>query len=292
MFDFILVPLKWVIDQFYFMTGSYALAIVLFTVAIKMLFLPLEIKQRKNTRKMAALQPKIDKINERYKNDPEKRSQKTMALYKEEKASPFSSCLPMLIQFPILIAMVTVMNMAANDGIMQMFLDVYHGVTSAPVLEKFLWVNNIFQPDNITAAVLPNAETVLAQLSRARTSAVITPENLALLESSYDAVITPFMDQFSSYANGWGILPVLSGALQFLQTKLTPQPVADSSQNKNQKMMQYMMPVISIMFCWNFNAAFALYWVMSSLVSIAQNLVITFYYKRKDARESEGVLIS
>ena len=292
MFDFILVPLKWVIDQFYLLTGSHALAIALFTIVIKIPFLPLEIKQRKNTRKMAALQPKIDKINERYKNDPEKRSQKTMALYKEEKTSPFASCLPILIQFPILIAMVTVMNMAANDAIMKLFLDVFNGVNAEPVIESFLWVRNIFQPDNFTAAVLPDAQTVLAQLSRARASAVITPENLALLEANYDALITPFMGQFAGFANGWGILPVLSGALQFLQTKLTPQPVSDQSQSKNQKMMQYMMPLVSVMFCWGFSSAFALYWVMSSLVSIVQNYFISLYYKRKDAKEAEGVLIS
>ena len=288
--NWLLSPLTWLIEWFQTVTGSYAAAIVLFTLAVKLCLTPLDFKQRNSMRRMNALQPQIEKINERYANDPDKRAQKTMALYKKEKCSPFASCLPMLIQLPILFAMVSVMNRLAYDGIMRMFLDAYESGTVQ--LENFLWVHNIFQPDNFSAAVLPSLEEILPQLQR-YSSKIITPESLALFEANYTQVIQPTLDAFAGYANGWGFLPVLSGALQFLQTKLMPSaPAADPKTSQNTKMMNYMFPIMSVIFCWSFNAAFALYWVASSLLGIAQNLLINYYFKRKDAKEAEGVLIS
>ncbi len=285
MFDFILVPLKWVIEQFYSLSGSYILAVVLFTLLIKLVLVPLDLKQRKTMRRMKKLQPKIDKINERYANDPEKRSQKTMELYRKEKANPFSSCLPMLIQLPILFAMVSVMNYMMRDAMMQLFLDAYNGLDVQ--LEGFLWIHNIFQPDNITASVVPTVETVLAQLKN-YTSNVVTPENVALLEAHWSTTMAPFVSQWEGYANGWAILPLLAGGLQFLSFKLTEkQSLQDSTQQGgNQKMMQYMFPIMSVIFCWSYNACFSLYWVVSSVLQILQTLIINWYYKRLDEKEA------
>lgn len=293
MFDFIINPLKWVVEQFHTFTGSYALAIIMFTLIMRVIILPLDIKQRRTMRKMQLLQPRIDAINERYANDPEKRSQKTMELYKKEKASPFSSCLPLLIQFPILILMVSVMNRVSYDAIMTMFLDVYNGSTASPVLESFLWVRNIFQPDNLTASIIPDLDTVLRTISRAKGSAIITEENIALLTQYYEQLIGPAITANAGFVNGWGVLPVLSGALYFLQTKLTPQAqAADPSKANQSKMMNYMMPLISVFFCWSYSAAFALYWVVSSIIAIAQTLIINAYYKKKESKDAEGVQIS
>lgn len=288
--NWLLSPLTWLIKYFQSVTGSYAAAIVLFTLAVKICLTPLDYKQRNSMRRMNKLQPEIEKINARYANDPDKRAQKTMALYKKEKCSPFASCLPMLIQLPILFAMVSVMNRLAYDGIMRMFLDAYE--TGTLNLENFLWVRNIFQPDNISVQVLPSLEEILPQLQR-YSSDIINEETLALFEANYASVIQPTLDQFSGYANGWGILPILSGALQFLQTKLMPTaPAADEKSKQNTKMMNYMFPIMSVLFCWSFNAAFALYWVASSLLGIAQNLIMNQYFKHLDAKESKGVLIS
>jgi len=161
MFNFILVPLKWVIDSFYGLTGSYALSIVLFTLVIKLILTPLDIKQRNNMRKLTKLNPKLNVINERYANDPDKKAQKTMELYKKEKVSPFSSCLPMLIQLPILFAMISVMNSISYDAMMNMFLEAHAG--NPMPIESFLWVRNIFQPDTITAPVFPEHGNDLAR---------------------------------------------------------------------------------------------------------------------------------
>jgi len=84
---------------------SYALAIVLLTVIIKILLYPLTYKQMQSMKVMQELQPKIKELDKKYKNDPKKKQEAMMELYKKHGANPMSGCLPLLIQFPILIAL-------------------------------------------------------------------------------------------------------------------------------------------------------------------------------------------
>lgn len=84
---------------------SYAIAIVLLTVAVRLLLLPLTIKQTKSMMDMQRLQPKLRELQEKYKNDKEKMQQEMMKLYQEHKVNPFGGCLPLLLQLPIFIAL-------------------------------------------------------------------------------------------------------------------------------------------------------------------------------------------
>ncbi len=84
---------------------AYLFAIIIFTVIIKVILLPLTIAQVKSSAKMAEMQPKLKELQDKYKNNPQLMQEKQMALYKETGANPMAGCLPLLIQFPILIAM-------------------------------------------------------------------------------------------------------------------------------------------------------------------------------------------
>jgi YidC/Oxa1 family membrane protein insertase len=84
---------------------AYFFAIFIFTAIIKLILLPLTITQTKSTAKMTEMQPKLKELQEKYKNDPQKLQEKQMALYKEAGANPMAGCLPLLLQFPIFIAM-------------------------------------------------------------------------------------------------------------------------------------------------------------------------------------------
>lgn len=103
--------MRYIIDSLYNLTGtigfpSYALAIILLTVIIKVALYPLTKKQMKSMKMMQKLAPEVKKVQEKYKNkDPQKMQQKIMELYKENNVSPFSGCLPILVQMPILIAL-------------------------------------------------------------------------------------------------------------------------------------------------------------------------------------------
>ena len=95
---------------------SYILAILLFTIIIKILLQPLMNKQLRSSRKMQLLQPEIDEIKRRYSNNPQRQQQETMKFYKDNGASPTAGCLPLLIQLPILYAMFYAMRNFGGVG--------------------------------------------------------------------------------------------------------------------------------------------------------------------------------
>lgn len=120
---------------------SYGIAIILMTAIIRIILLPLNIKQTKSSIVMSELQPETKKIQEKYKNDPQRAQQEMMKLYKERGASPLSGCLPMLIQWPIFIALYYVFNNL-------------HGINGV----HFLWINDLAKRD-IVLAVLSGITT-------------------------------------------------------------------------------------------------------------------------------------
>ncbi|WP_300328240.1 YidC/Oxa1 family membrane protein insertase [Fusobacterium sp.] len=99
-----------ILVTFYGMTGSYGIAIILLTIFIKIVLLPLTLKQDKSMKEMKKLQPKIEEIKKMYSGDPQTMNQKTMELYKEHKVNPAGGCLPILIQLPILWALFGVLR--------------------------------------------------------------------------------------------------------------------------------------------------------------------------------------
>ena len=90
---------------------NYALSLLFFTIVYKLILLPLSVKQIRSTQKMQELQPELKRIQERYKNDKEKLNEATMKFYQEKGYNPTSGCLPVLIQFPIIIALFYVIRM-------------------------------------------------------------------------------------------------------------------------------------------------------------------------------------
>ena len=104
MFQFFANMFGYLLQLMYNLVNNYGLAIILFTVTIKILLIPLSIKQQKTMKKSAELQEKMKVIQFKYKNDQEKMNQEIMDLYKTEKMSPFSGCLSAIIQIILLFA--------------------------------------------------------------------------------------------------------------------------------------------------------------------------------------------
>lgn len=106
MWDLILNPFITVLTFLYsVLNHDIVLSIVVFTILIRLLTYPLTIQQQRSAKAMQELQPKLKKLQEKYKNDREKLSQEQMQLYKEHGVNPFGGCLPLIIQFPILIGL-------------------------------------------------------------------------------------------------------------------------------------------------------------------------------------------
>ncbi len=126
--------LEKVILMMYGMLGNFGLAIIGVTVLIKIVLLPLTLKQDKSMKAMKKVQPELEKIKEKYKNDPQTMNQKTMELYQTHKVNPAGGCLPLLLQMPILFALFGVLRKTPAEG----------GII--PVDATFLWLS-LSQPD-------------------------------------------------------------------------------------------------------------------------------------------------
>ena len=135
---------------------NYGLSIILFTIVVKVLLLPLTIKQTKSTKAMQDIQPKIQEIQTKYKDKPEKQQQEIMKIYTEAKINPLAGCLPLLIQMPILIALFSVLREPVTYGV---FADQSQFANAA---KGFLWIKDLTTPDYILA-ILSGATTFLMQ---------------------------------------------------------------------------------------------------------------------------------
>ncbi|MGI6466034.1 MAG: membrane protein insertase YidC [Sphaerochaetaceae bacterium] len=102
--------LKWLLTFFYSLIPNYGVAIILLTILIKLVLQPFSKKSMESTAKMAALNPQMSELREKYKDNPTKLNQEMSELYKKEKINPLGGCLPMLFQFPIFIALYGLLN--------------------------------------------------------------------------------------------------------------------------------------------------------------------------------------
>ena len=152
--DFLFGILEWIQSW----VGSYGWAMVVFTVMIRLVLTPLDIKSRASMRKTTKLQPQIQALQKKYANDKEKLNQKTAELYKKEHINPMSSCLPMLLTWPILIAVFGAMRMAANRGMLMQIEQLLNNQT--PTLEPWLWIKNLWMPDSLFSPAYPDLNTM------------------------------------------------------------------------------------------------------------------------------------
>jgi YidC/Oxa1 family membrane protein insertase len=124
------------LNFFHGLVPNYGVAIILVTIALKIVFWPIQAKSIQSMKAMQKFQPLMNKLREKYKDDPQRLNTEMMKLYKEHKINPFSGCLPMLVQLPVLIAFYRVLlNAIALRG--------------AP----FLWIHDLAQPDTIATVM-------------------------------------------------------------------------------------------------------------------------------------------
>ncbi len=111
---FIALPLLWLLQQFYALVGNWGLAIILLTILVKLATLYWTTKSMRSMRAMAALKPKMDELNKKYKDDRARQQQEMMALYKQHGVNPLAGCLPILLQMPIWMALYGMLSAAGE----------------------------------------------------------------------------------------------------------------------------------------------------------------------------------
>jgi len=267
------------------MGGSYALALVLYALAFKIIFLPFTIKQQKNQIKMAKLTPKIEIIKAKYKGRTDEKTrqkmqQEIMELQQKEGASPFSGCLPMLLQFPIIIWLYRVIRNPLSyicgisvDG----FKELFYRLTQLGVTQERI---DALNSDQLQIISLINSTEGL------KYDDLISREipNLSLF--GLDLGGTPW-DSLTS--GGWlifvALIPVVAAALQWLTMFLTrkwngnPNQLAGQEQDAqmaaSNKMMDIMMPALTLFMCFTFSALMGLYWIFQSVLAILQTFILS-----------------
>ena len=138
--------------------GNYGLSIILFTCIIRLVCMPFDYRSRKGMRKMSAIQPKLNELQRKYGNDKQKFQQKQAELMRKEGYNPLSSCLPLLLTWPLMIAMFSAMRSIANEQLaMQTFRYLAGEEQIVTVAERFLWVKNIWMTDSLFTPVAPTA---------------------------------------------------------------------------------------------------------------------------------------
>jgi YidC/Oxa1 family membrane protein insertase len=173
---------RWLLDLLNFIhrfVPNYGWAIVVLTLLVRVVLLPLSRKSQQSMRKMSELQPKMKEINEKYKDEPQKRQAETMRLYAENHVNPLSSCLPMLIQLPVFIALFTVLRSSVE-------------LRFAP----WLWVADLSAPEGLFKEWFPFGGLNILPVAMAATmtlQSLLTPSAGDPKQQRMMAVMMPVM---------------------------------------------------------------------------------------------------
>lgn len=293
--------------------GNVFLTILISTILLRALTIFSDIKTRKSSAKMAEVQPEIQRLQKKYANDPRRFRAEQTKLMKEKGVSMWGSCLPMLITMPLFFCFIAAFRYWGYEMNLRLLVD--ENAMELFKSFKFLWINNIWQPDNGLTPVLANGASFLAtpQLSNllylqepgvgeklvemglAVTKVYQGGVSYQLLSNDaaiaiYDAAIQPFLDVYKGYNNGWFIMSILAGGTNFLSAWLMTKntPAANEEAAKSTKWMNYLFPVMSFIFCLNYNAAFAIYWTLTSVIMIIVNLILNKKFPRTEPAKEDA----
>ncbi len=211
--------LKKAMELFYKVIPNWGVSIILLTLLMRVIIFPLTKKSSESTLKMQELQPKIQEIQDKHKNNPQKMNEEMAKFYQTVGYNPLSGCLPLVIQFPLLFAMYNLFNNYFE----------FRGALFIPG-----WIPDLSQGDSILAL--------------------------------------PFQVPFL----GWSdlrILPIIYVISQLIFGKVTQTP-GSAQQNGSMKMMMYGMPIFFFFLFYNAPSGLILYWTMSNLLMLAQQVII------------------
>lgn len=265
--------------------GNYGLAIILFTLLIKLIMLPLSIKQQRTMKKSAKLQEQIKVLQFKYKNDPEKLNREMMELYKKENMSPFSGCLSTIVQFILLISIFYMVRFPLTymeridktqiDTYVQQMKDDGMAVSQAyseiDIIREQDYLKEKFPEDENLQKINLNMQFCGLDLSK------IPQQNLG----DWTVYIIPILYIISTF-----ISMRITTTMQNNMSK-KKDDVIDITENKEEeknemedamaqsnKMMSWMMPIMSVSISLVAPLGLALYWLVNNILMICERLIL------------------
>jgi YidC/Oxa1 family membrane protein insertase len=306
-FDIINVPLGILMNFLYGLFNNYAVAILFFALAIKIIMLPLGIKQQQSQIKMAKIRPKEQAIRGKYAGRTDSATQQkmnaeVMDMYKAENHSPMSGCLPLLVQMPVLFALYNIIRNPLT----------YISRFSPELMDsiKEAIYNSAYKLDFSFTDALKNMDKIADFKSRLQQIDIIEIfNNPTWLAEIKNAVGAGFPAEFKNIDFGFLgqtltstpaqmglsillLIPVLNFAASFLQMRLQKiingkTMATEAANNSGMKVMEYTMPLLIVYMSYTMNAALGLYWIFQSVLGIGQTLILSKLYPIPQISEEE-----
>lgn len=299
---YICVPFAWLVRLFYNLTNSYGVALILFTLVIKLIMLPFQMKSKKSMMRMSRVSGQMQELQKRYAKNQAKLQEEMQKLYEEEGVNPMSGCLWSLIPFPILIALYSIIRQPITH-FMMLSKDVLQTVVQSAA-DASVNLTNIVMMDKATGTpVLKDGLYQLASYGQINLVKAVQEMGLSTPEGWFDMnynflgldlTATPW-EYVKNFTFTWAVIgviliPILAGLSQFVFSKLTmkTQPQADAAGGASMKSMMYMMPLMSVYIAFIMPAALGVYWIAQSVFSLIQEAILNKTFSAKLSEEEEA----
>ena len=299
---YICVPFAWLVRLFYDLTNSYGVALILFTLVIKLIMLPFQMKSKKSMMRMSRVSGQMQDLQKRYAKNQAKLQEEMQKLYEEEGVNPMSGCLWSFLPLPILMALYSIIRQPITH-FMMLSKDVLQTVVQS-VADAGVDLTNIVMMDKATGA--PALKDGLYQMAAygqinlvkaVQEMGLSTPEGWFDVNYNFlglDLTATPW-EYVKSFTFTWAVIgviliPILAGLSQFVFSKLTmkTQPQADAAGGASMKSMMYMMPLFSVYIAFIMPAALGVYWIAQSVFSLIQEAILNKTFSAKLSEEEEA----
>ena len=299
---YICVPFAWLVRLFYDLTNSYGVALILFTLVIKLIMLPFQMKSKKSMMRMSRVSGQMQDLQKRYAKNQAKFQEEMQKLYEEEGVNPMSGCLWSFLPLPILMALYSIIRQPITH-FMMLSKDVLQTVVQS-VADAGVDLTNIVMMDKATGA--PALKDGLYQMAAygqinlvkaVQEMGLSTPDgwfNVNYKFLGLDLTATPW-EYVKSFTFTWAVIgviliPILAGLSQFVFSKLTmkTQPQADAAGGASMKSMMYMMPLFSVYIAFIMPAALGVYWIAQSVFSLIQEAILNKTLSAKMEAEEEA----
>lgn len=306
LFNLIYNIAEWFTDKPYHVP-IIGISVILFTIIVRLILLPMTIKQQKFSKLSGLMNPELQEIQAKYKDKRDQVSMmnmqaETKAVYEKYGTSPTGGCLTMLIQLPIMFALYRVIYKI--PGYVTKIRELCGGIADKITGSGDDWATKLDAIKGISVSASTTKASLIDKIYN------LSPEKWSEVQNAFSSVdFGNAYDQIHGYNNlfgisltqapGWRlswalIIPILAGLTQWLSVKLMENKnnVNVGSQNDQQagmassmKVMNTIMPILSAVFCVSFASCIGLYWIASSVVQIVVQLVINKKMNNKDVDE-------
>ena len=290
---YICIPFAALVKLFYNLTGSYGVAIILFTLAVKLIMLPFQIKSKKSMIRMNRMSGKMQEIQKKYANNQAKLNEEMQKFYEEEGVNPMGGCLWSFLPLPILIALYSIIRQPITH-----FMMISKEAASklvAAVAAAGVDISGIATLEDGVATFTSYGQINLVNIVNQMPEVSETVDGWINVNYNFlgmDLTVNPW-DAIKSFEFSWAIIgliliPILAGGFQLLMSWYTMKSQSQSGANASMKSMMYMMPLMSVYIAFIMPAALGVYWIAQSVFSLIQEVIMTKFFNKKIEEEENA----